>query len=603
MSANTGPDTTRVTGLFTRDLRPAAAPKGVFILLHGMESHSGWFVEMASRLVRNGWAVIAYDRAGWGKSAGQRGHLASYRDFVEEASLVIDAARERYGAVHLAGMSWGGMAALYLGLRRGWLFDSITLLAPGLAAKRDISFMDKLRVAADFFKNDMTRQVKPLFNPKHFTSVEKWRDFIENDPDRVRKVGTAFCFETLKMRRFIKENAGKRHLPPTLCLLAGNDAIIDNAAAADICRRAGAQVETIPDSAHTLIFDKPDETAAYICGHADNASASSRCRGNTWIMGAGAVGGAVGSLLTFGGRRTSVIVKPAYLDGLRASGFTLRTGNAIRNTMKAMSFAAAPAELPPDPDLVVLAVKSFDTEKALKELSGHLAPRTVIATLQNGLGNEDKIAAAFPDNTIVAASICASLELALPGKVIWADDRGGIGAAVHKGDPEHARATWMDAMCATGMECMWASGINASQRLKWSKLMLNIGFNALNSVTGLSSAELLRESAYGDLAVQALREGFRVMRTLSLEPIDLPGFPVSKLALLVKAPISIARTVMAWQAARTTEAAFSMRQDVLKKRQFTEINELNGKIVEIGRRFNQDATANAKLVEMVSKTL
>lgn len=595
-------DTVNTDGLFIRELRPARTPRGVFLLLHGMESHSEWFVSTAGRLVQDGWAVIAYDRPGWGKSPGRRGRMDSYTDFVDSIVRIAVNARDKYGPVHLAGMSWGGMAALYLGLRRGWLFDSITCLAPGLSARRDIPFTGKCRVAYDFLRRDKSGMVTPAFQPKHFTRDPDFQQYIADDPDRVKSVSTTFCLETLKMRRFIKETAGRRQLPPTLCLLAGGDEIIDNTGTADICRRAGAMVEILPDAAHTLIFERPEQTSTILSHHAATAAAAKTGHtGRAWIIGAGAVGGAMASLLAFGGVETGVLVKPAYLGELRKSGLTLQTGNARRTARDNLFFCDTIDTMPPDPDIVVVAVKSFDTTNALSGLAGKISERTVLASLQNGIGNESRIAALFPNHSIVAASICASLELTNPGHVIWADDRGGLGAALHSGNAEIAQTVWNSIMSRTGMECRWYDGPDAARRLKWSKLMLNTGFNALNSLTGMTSAALLADPVLGSLAVAALREGFAVMDAQELDPVDLPGFPVSKLRLLLKAPTFIAKHLMAWQAGRAPEAAFSMRQDKLKKRQATEIQELNGKIVEFGHHLDIYTTANAKLVEMVGK--
>ncbi len=584
--------------LFISEMRPASPAKGAFLLLHGMESHSGWFVDLATRLVGDGYAVIAYDRPGWGKSPGPRGHLRSYRDVLEQAAALAVNIRETYGSVHLAGMSWGGMAALYLALRRGWLFDSVALMAPGIAAQEDISLFGKCRVAASFLTKKTDAAVAPLFRPEHFTRDAEWRDFIHRDPDRVRMVTSSFCLETVKMRRFIREHAGKRLLPPALCLLAGDDRIVDNQAAAAVCRQAGAVAQTLPDCAHTLIFERPAHTAAILARHADAGAGRSHA-GTAWIVGAGAVGSAMAALLAFGGVRTGVLAKPAHLEALRRNGLTLRQGEARRAARDGLSFAGDAGDLPPNPDLVILAVKSYDTDAALAALAGRVGPGAVLASLQNGVRNEERLALAFPDNAIVAAAVCANLELAAPGEVVWGDDRGGLGAALHRGNAALANTHWLSLMARTGMECRWYDGPEAARRLKWSKLMLNIGFNALNAVTGRANADILADDHYGELALAALREGFVAMERMNLYPYDLPGFAVAKMRLLVKAPAGLARRLLAWQAGRAAGAASSMRQDVVKNRQHTEIAELNGEIVTAGRRFGFPTPANAELAAMV----
>ncbi|MCL2000483.1 MAG: 2-dehydropantoate 2-reductase [Planctomycetes bacterium] len=583
---------------------PEHTPRGAFLFLHGMESHSGWFDEIALRLAGKGWAVLAGDRPGWGRSEGPRGHLESYRDFVEETAESAVSIREHFGCLHLAGMSWGGMAALYLCLRRGWLFDSVSLMAPGLFTKIALSSFGALQVAAEFVHPNRSRQVEPLFQPEHFTKNAGWREYIAKDPDRLRRVGASFCLETIKMRRFINEMAGRRQLPPAQCLLAGDDAIVDNRRTEELCRRAGMEVKTLIGAAHSLVFERPRETAEHLVNHAVSVGDRRfRERKRVWVVGGGAVGGALASLLTFGGQETGLLVKPSQVEALREKKLTLKSGSAARRTGKELLIAARPEELPAEPDMVILAVKSFDTPTALTGLRGKIPGAAILTSLQNGVGNEDAIEAAFPGHDVAAAVICASLESPELGEIKWADDRGGVGAACRRGNGEKARDVYGNVFSATGMECLWVDGERASSRLKWSKLMLNIGFNALNALTGKSSVELLADAGTGRLAVRAMREGFAVMRTLSLKPVNLPGFPVSAMEFVVRLPIDLARRILAWRAGGSAETAFSMRQDILKKRQHTEIHELNGEAVRIGREMNLNMSANAKLVKMLEDFL
>lgn len=595
------------TKIHTMESAPQS-PKGVFLLLHGMESHSGWFAPIVPFLNADGYAAFAFDRPGWGKSAGTpRGHIDSYQDVLETISHYASGLRKKYGPVHLAGMSWGGMAALYAALRRPWLFDSVIMLAPGLAAQTDLPAKAKIRAARGIIGRRTDLLVPTSFRPEHFTADPDRQDFIRNDPDRVTNVTAGFCFETLKMRSFIKQTAGKRRLPPTACLLAGDDRIIDNQAVANLCRKAGATVQIFPDSRHTLVFERTEATAASILQAAAQTRTGGGAPGTVWIAGAGAVGGAVASLLAFGGVETGVLVKEKYLPGFQADGLTLKAGEGERNAGPLLRFAAAPEGLPPAPDLLIVAVKSFDTEEALRPFQGKIPKETIVLSLQNGIGNEPKIARLFPENAVVAGSICASVEMPGPGLVLWPDDRGGLGMALCRvpgGDAdaaERAETICRTLLGRTGMECFWADGERAAERLKWSKLMLNTGFNALNSLTGLSSGEIMADRTLGRLVVAALREGFRCMKALGLQPLDLPGYPVSKLGRLLRLPEAAARRAMAWQAKRTTEAAFSMRQDVLKNRQHTEIAELNGAIVQTCQKIGLPAPANAGLVEMVEK--
>jgi 2-dehydropantoate 2-reductase len=565
-----------------------------------MESHSGWFAPIASGLTRAGWAMLAYDRTGWGGSAGRRGHLSSYRDFVAEASAVADIAIREYGTVHLAGMSWGGVAALYLALRRGWLFDSVHLLAPGFALAGDRIMGRSFGGVWSYLRGDRTREVDPGFAPELFTKNEHRRSFIKNDPLRVRKVTLSFLAETLKMRLFVKEHAGKRRLPPSWCLLAGNDRMLSNDATEAVCRKAGVRTEVVADAEHALVFESPERVAALLDRNAGGANESRSGTGKRiWVIGGGAVGGAVGTLLSRGGCEVGVLVKEKHLPAIRKDGFLLRTREAARPAGDTLVAAADTGSLPENPDLVVVSVKSFDTESALLPAACAIPRGTVLLSLQNGVGNEARIRALLPENPVAAGAICISTEALRAGDVLWPDDRGGIAAAVFAGDQGRVLETLRSILPVSGMECEWVEGEGAAERVKWSKLVLNIGFNALNSVTGLTSAELLRDPEYGTLVVRALREAFQVMRRSGIRPVDLPGYPVGKLGAVVRAPGMLARRALAWQAARSGESAFSMRQDVLRGGKTTEIAELNGVVVERGERFGIDVSANRRLCAMV----
>ncbi|MDR0361437.1 MAG: lysophospholipase, partial [Planctomycetota bacterium] len=295
-------------GIRLRRWTPAGRVRGSFLLLHGMESHSGWFAPVAERLAGAGWASLAHDRTGWGESVGERGHLESYRDFVAETSRIADLALREYGSVRLAGMSWGGMAALYLALRRGWLFDSVHLLNPGFAMAGSRLGRYIPRGVYAFLAGDGRCEIDVGFDAALFTHDPAWRERIEHDPLRVRKTTVSFYVETIKMRRFIMEHAGKRRLPPAWCLLAGGDRMVDNARAAEVCDRSGVRVETIPDRAHSLVLEVPDLVAARLDEQAGEALAAKRSRGKAWIIGGGAIGGAVGTLLAIGGSDVGVLV-------------------------------------------------------------------------------------------------------------------------------------------------------------------------------------------------------------------------------------------------------------------------------------------------------
>ncbi len=586
-------------GIHTREWIPSGRVKGCFLALHGMESHAEWYNTTARCLNNLGWAVRAFDRPGWGNSPGLRGHLAGYADFVRQVSMFAEESRRLYGAVHLVGMSWGGMGALYFALRRGWLLDSVSVLAPGLALKHSFPLSETLRTATSFFAQDKTAAIRQNFSPDLFSDNRVVREFVRDDQLRNRTVTSSFIIETLKMRRFIKEKAGKRQLPPALCLLGANDRMMDNRLVAGECRQVGCSVHIIADAGHALVLDCPEKVAQRLDTHASSQRMLEKNRKRVWVIGGGAVGGTFAGLCAFAGHETGLLVRKRQIATIKERGFAISCADAFRTTDNTLVPASNPAGLPENPDLVVMAVKSFDTNATLAQLQNTFPEKTVIASLQNGLSNEMRIAAIFSNNPIAAASICASLEMTVDGISKWPDDRGGLAAACYQGDADLVREIVGTVFTDTGMEFRWVTGDAAAARLKWSKLMLNAGFNALNSLTGMTSAKILAAPEYGGLALAAIKEGFAVMDRMGLRPVDLPGYQVAALRILMKMPHLIARRLMAWQAGRATEAAFSMRQDVLNQRKQTEIDDLNGEIVRQAKELGLTAGANEKLCMLV----
>jgi alpha-beta hydrolase superfamily lysophospholipase len=99
--------------IFTRTWRPAEAPRGVVVISHGFNSHSGQYFWVADQLTAGGLAVYALDHRGRGKSDGERFYVEKFTDFTEDlAAFIAMAKAENPGLpVFLLGHSAGGVIA------------------------------------------------------------------------------------------------------------------------------------------------------------------------------------------------------------------------------------------------------------------------------------------------------------------------------------------------------------------------------------------------------------------------------------------------------------------------------------------------------------
>lgn len=106
------------------------------------------------------------------------------------------------------------------------------------------------------------------------------------------------------------------------------------------------------------------------------------------VVGAGAIGGGVGGLLHLAGARTTLVARGPHLASIRDDGLRLRVGSAEPATVR-VPVVGHPAELTwRDETVVLLAVKSHQTEAALLDLAPTLPPGTPVVSLQNGVANE-----------------------------------------------------------------------------------------------------------------------------------------------------------------------------------------------------------------------
>lgn len=243
----------------TRGLRPRAC----LVLLHGIQSHGGWYGYSCSRLAAAGYEVRLLDRRGSGLNARHRGHAPHEDRLIHDVVQALGQARHALPSetpIILGGVSWGGKLALAVALRRPELIDGLALLYPGLTPRIGPTRLQEafLRLT---YRAGLPRALItiPLNDPELFTSVPRWRDYIRRDALALRQVSSHFLHANLELSAEIERTArplGK----PLLLMLAGRDQIIDNERTRGLFKRLRddqSQLLEYPAASHTLEFE-PD---------------------------------------------------------------------------------------------------------------------------------------------------------------------------------------------------------------------------------------------------------------------------------------------------------------------------------------------------------
>ena len=199
------------------------------ILLHGLQSHSGWFTQSGSFISELGHPVYAIDRSGSGLSDGPKKwkgmKLLSY---IDDIDTVAGNAMKGHGTdkVHVLGHCFGALGATAFSCARPEIVRSLVLPTPGLFTKTDMTLTEKFKVVFGVLAGAEMPMRVPL-DPELFSEIDEYVEFIKQDKLSLREATTHFYFGVCELRNYIKSKS-KELAMPIFMALAGGDPICNN---------------------------------------------------------------------------------------------------------------------------------------------------------------------------------------------------------------------------------------------------------------------------------------------------------------------------------------------------------------------------------------
>lgn len=124
---------------------PGEAKRGTVLIVHGLGEHAGRYAHVAAWLAERGFATIAYDHRGHGRSEGARGVTPAPAALTEDLGLVVNAVRPKQGRFIILGHSMGGAIAAEYVARRIRSADLLILSSPALKAR--LTLVDRAQLA------------------------------------------------------------------------------------------------------------------------------------------------------------------------------------------------------------------------------------------------------------------------------------------------------------------------------------------------------------------------------------------------------------------------------------------------------------------------
>jgi 2-dehydropantoate 2-reductase len=264
------------------------------------------------------------------------------------------------------------------------------------------------------------------------------------------------------------------------------------------------------------------------------------------VVGAGAMGSIFGARLAGGGHDVVLLdVARPIVDRINEAGVTVVRGD--ESTTTRVPATSDPAEVGPV-DVVVFCVKCYHTASATDLARPLVGPDTVVASLQNGWGNGDVLAAAFPPEQVVVGVTYNSGLLLEPGRVVHpADQPTLVGAFADGGDDRPARLA--EALQSGGLEATVTSPVRPEI---WKKLILNAATLPTAALTGMNAGALTEHAQMHELVSETAREATAVARALGYD-IDADERVDYIHALLEKAGPTRGSMLQDFEAGRRTE--------------------------------------------------
>ena len=196
---------------------------------------------------------------------------------------------------------------------------------------------------------------------------------------------------------------------------------------------------------------------------------------NILIVGAGAVGGYYGACLARAGLHVSYLVTPRSLPIIQKKGLIVKSKGEVWTIHPKVS--TSPEELTPC-DLIIIAVKRYDTESVLNSLQPVIKEDSVILPLQNGVDSEEDILKRFPHALVLGGIAFIGAKVEEPG-VILHQGAGSLSIGELDGSESERLQTVVKMFKDAGVPAKPSRDI---YKAKWQKLCWNAVFNPLTVI-------------------------------------------------------------------------------------------------------------------------
>lgn len=305
------------------------------------------------------------------------------------------------------------------------------------------------------------------------------------------------------------------------------------------------------------------------------------------VAGAGSIGCFVGGLLAAAGRPVGFLARPRVIDEIKANGLRLTSFEGIDRRLPASAITLSDdAAMLRDAGTVLVCVKSADTDTMAATIAAYVPRDATIVSLQNGVSNVATLNKHVGGHTVLAGVVPFNVTPMGKGRF----HRATSGDIVIQND---TAATAVQ-LSVPDLKLQASDNITG---LQWGKLLLNLN-NALNALSNLPLRDQLAQRPWRALFAEQMSEALTAMAADGIRPVPTTPLPASWTPHILRLPDWAFRAVASSMVKIDPKARSSMWDDLQRGRP-TEVDYLQGAIIDIARRRGLAVPLSARVVALV----
>ncbi len=309
------------------------------------------------------------------------------------------------------------------------------------------------------------------------------------------------------------------------------------------------------------------------------------------VIGLGAVGSIIGGLLAKSGEEVILIGKTNQVEEIRNKGIKI---NGLNNSIHVDNVeVSTDLSLVSDSDVIIICVKSQDTQNLAEELNKFIKKSTIIISLQNGVRNS-KILKEVTGNTVFSGIILFNALYNNPGDVTLTL-KGGLILETNSLYKEKVEG-FIKVLNEYKIETILETNI---QGFLWSKLVVNLQ-NAVTALTDQTIKDSIVNKDSRAIIIATMKEGLDILQKSkipykTLPDID-PKITIRRLKILNSVLLKFGSKIL-----KLNKTARSSMWQSLYRGRPTEIDYINGEIIDLAKNHDLKAPINKKLVELIKE--